>query len=468
MPKDAAVAHFQDPPAIDRQRNLRVAASSRAETAFRAADLRALRIGYYMRLLALGAIACWLSYLLPFPDVIFFLGCLIAFIALGYAQYRAGADNQGGVLYALILLDFMLLAFVTLTDNPISAEHFPPGQKIAQAREAYFFVLLAGASACYDPRRVLWAGLSAAGAWTLGFFWLTTDPDAKTVFDIEPTASLADWMAITQDPYFVDFNRLVESLIIISIVTCILAVVAHRARRLVRGQIRSTQERANLARYFAPAVVEELASHDTPFDAVRAQSAAVLFADVVGFTKMAQGEPPERIIGFLRALHQRLEQAIFEQDGTLDKYMGDGVMATFGTPAPGPNDACRAIAAARAIQAANAEWNRARADAGYEPALISVGVHYGPVVTGDIGSERRLEFATIGDAVNLASRLESATRRLDASVVVSTDIARQAAAEDPGWAETLLAGFETVPAVDIPGHSSVDVMRLPRQEPGSP
>lgn len=463
MPKDAALANYHDAPAINRGRNLRAVASSHAEAAFRAADLRALRIAYYMRLLALGAIACWLIYLINFPDVIFFLVGLTAFIVLGYAQYRAGADNQHAVLYALILLDFMLLAFVTLTDNPISTDHFPPGQKIAQAREGYFFVLLAGASACYDPRRVLWAGFSAMSAWTLGFFWLTTDPGAKTVFDVEEAASLTEWIGITQDPYFVDFNRLVESLVIMTIVTCILATVAHRARRLVRSQIRSTQERANLARYFAPAVVEELASHDTPFDAVRAQSAAVLFADVVGFTKMAQGEPPERVIGFLRALHQRLEQAIFEQGGTLDKYMGDGVMATFGTPTTGQDDACRAIAAARAIHAANAEWNRARGAAGFEPALISVGVHYGPVVIGDIGSERRLEFATIGDAVNLASRLEASTRRLDASIVVSAEIARQARTEDAGRATTLLAGFETVPAVDIPGHASVDIMRLPRE-----
>ena len=110
-------------------------------------------------------------------------------------------------------------------------------------------------------------------------------------------------------------------------------------------------------------------------------------------------------------------------------------MATFGTPRSGPDDASRAIAAARAIIAEQDAWNVSRAKAGFDPVRIAVGVHYGPVVSGDIGSERRLEFATIGDAVNLAARLEQVTRPLDAGVVISEETASRARAEDAARAE---------------------------------
>jgi adenylate cyclase len=277
----------------------------------------------------------------------------------------------------LILADFLLLAFATLTDNPMSSSDWPPGQKLNQAREIYFFVLLAGGSACYEPRRVLWAGFCAILSWSLGFLWLTSQPNAITILDTGEAPSLESWMVLVSSPNFLDFNRLIEAVVAIAIVTCILATVALNARRMVRGEIASTRERAILARYFAPAIVEDLANHDAPFAVVNAQPAAVLFAHVVGFTAMAQDEPPERVIGFLRALHQRLEQAIFENGSTLDKYMGDGVMAIFGSPRTAPDDACRAIAAARSIQQAADNWNIARADAEFPPVRLSVGVHYG-------------------------------------------------------------------------------------------
>jgi len=462
MPKDDAI----DPPARRRLFRRRRPAESvdfaGAAEAFRQEDVRALKAAFYMRLGSLLLVAMWLSFLVNFPAVLFFLALLLLFVAVGYAEYRAGAAGKTKLLYALILFDFLLLAFSTLTDNPIDNADFPPGQKVQQGREAYFYILLAGVAACYQPRRVLWAGASAMTAWTLGFLWLTTDPRARTVLDSGQAPNLESWITMTADPYFVDFNRLFETLVVMLIVTGILAAVAYRARKLVRAQIASTRERSNLARYFAPTMVETLAAHDAPFDKVNAQSAAVLFADVVGFTSMFQNLPPQDAIDFLRALHERLEQAIFDNGGTLDKYMGDGVMAIFGTPEAGPDDACRAIAAARAIQDAVGAWNKQRAGAGLPTVRLSVGVHFGPVVSGDIGSARRLEFATIGDAVNVASRLEAATRKLDAGVVISAATADRARDEDANRAPMLLAGFADARQLEIPGHAPIDALALKR------
>src|SRR5690606_37992761 len=128
------------------------------------------------------------------------------------------------------------------------------------------------------------------------------------------------------------------------------------------------------------------------------------------------------VIAFLRGLHARLEAAVFEHEGTLDKFLGDGVMATFGTPEPGPRDAVNALAAGRAMLATIADWNVERQAAGEPPVRLSIGIHYGEAVLGNIGTDRRLEFAVLGDVVNVASRLETLTRKLGCRLAASAEL----------------------------------------------
>src|SRR3954468_19811428 len=146
---------------------------------------------------------------------------------------------------------------------------------------------------------------------------------------------------------------------------------------------------------------------------------AVLFANIVGFTRQCEERPPAEAIDLLRGFHRRMEQTIFAFGGTLDKFLGDGVMATFGTPRPGSRDAANALGCARAMLAEIDAWNRDRRARGQAEVRIGIGVHSGPVVLGDVGSRRHLEFAVIGDTVNIASRLESLTRQLEVTIVIS-------------------------------------------------
>jgi adenylate cyclase len=161
---------------------------------------------------------------------------------------------------------------------------------------------------------------------------------------------------------------------------------------------------------------------------VRTQDVAVLFADIVGFTAYADGRDPTDVIGTLRQFHERMEREVFQHGGTLDKYLGDGLMATFGTPFAGDCDAVNALRCAQGMLASIVELNRQRSGRGEPPIQVSVGVHYGQVVLGDIGLNR-LEFAVIGTTVNAASRLESLTRELGCALVVSDALVRQARAE---------------------------------------
>ena len=123
-----------------------------------------------------------------------------------------------------------------------------------------------------------------------------------------------------------------------------------------------------------------------------------------------------------------MEREVFRHGGTLDKYLGDGLMATFGTPFAGDSDALNALRCARGMVGSIAELNRERSGRNEPPIQVSVGLHYGQVVLGDIGLNR-LEFAVIGTTVNAASRLEALTREFGCAIVVSDALVQQARTE---------------------------------------
>jgi class 3 adenylate cyclase len=182
--------------------------------------------------------------------------------------------------------------------------------------------------------------------------------------------------------------------------------------------------------------------------AIRTHNAAVLFADLVNYTEMSASMSGERILVFLREFHGLVEDAVFGNEGTLDKYMGDGLMATFGTPVPGARDASNAVACARHLVSAIHRWNERREPIGLPRIQVSVGLHFGEVTLGDAGSDRRIEFTAVGHTVNLASRIEAASRMLQTEIVASDAIV--AAVRQEGGA-ALLAGFRNLGRYAIRG-----------------
>ena len=189
------------------------------------------------------------------------------------------------------------------------------------------------------------------------------------------------------------------------------------------------RKRANLARYFSPNMVDGLMQSGGKLDEARTQRVTVLFADIWGYTTISSGMPPMQLMTLLRELLRMFEKAIFANGGTLDKFLGDGLMATFGTPNAGPRDAANALACACAMADAIARWNRKRRENGLKPMYLGIGLHHGDVVLGDIGSERRMEFAVIGDTVNVASRIQEMTRALNIAVLASDGVLQAARVE---------------------------------------
>jgi len=185
-------------------------------------------------------------------------------------------------------------------------------------------------------------------------------------------------------------------------------------------RLRAAAERArnNLSRYFSPNLVDMLAERDEPLGAVRRQTVAVLFADIVGFTSMAERMAPEAVVRMLRDYHERMTAQIFACGGTIDKYIGDEIFAVFGVPAASREDAANALKCANMMLRALECWNEEREARGEPRLAIGIGLNYGPAVLGDVGSEHSFSFTVIGDTVNTASRLQRLTRSLETPLVV--------------------------------------------------
>jgi adenylate cyclase len=164
--------------------------------------------------------------------------------------------------------------------------------------------------------------------------------------------------------------------------------------------------RANFERFFTPGVAARIAGQESgAHPGGERRAVTVLFSDVRGFTGLAESMSPEALAHQLSEYFAAMVDLIFEHGGTLDKFIGDALLAAWGAPLAGPDDADRAVAAARGMQdeiaALNARW-----EAEGRPTLgIGVGLHYGDAFAGTIGSRRRLEYTVIGDVVNVAARL---------------------------------------------------------------
>jgi class 3 adenylate cyclase len=181
------------------------------------------------------------------------------------------------------------------------------------------------------------------------------------------------------------------------------------------------RERANLARFFSPKIVDQLVGIHSPFSFARCLPATVLFADMIGFTAYSSGKPPDVLISTLRDLLHLLSEAVFSNHGSVDKYLGDGLMAFFGPPLMSLRDATNAARCALEIVRSIERWNQQQAGRNEDAVHIAVGIHYSEVVQGNVGSEKRLELTLVGDTVNIASRVEAYCRTLDASVLVTGD-----------------------------------------------
>jgi len=187
---------------------------------------------------------------------------------------------------------------------------------------------------------------------------------------------------------------------------------------------KSAIQRSALERFLAPEVVEMVVNnpHGVRLGGVN-QKVSVMFADIRGFTPLSERMVPEKIVEILNEYFTRVTDVIFDNGGTLDKYIGDGVMGVFGAPISKGNDALNAVKAAAELQRLVVEMNRDAKARDWPELQVGIGINTGVVTAGNIGSPRRIDYTVIGDNVNMASRLMSKAE--GSQIIVSESTANE-------------------------------------------
>ncbi len=185
------------------------------------------------------------------------------------------------------------------------------------------------------------------------------------------------------------------------------AALAVANARLVRRIEEEAKTRAQLSRFLSPALLEKVVRRElnleTSGDKVLA---TVLFCDIRGFTSISDGANPETVVSMLNEYFEAMVEVVFQHNGVLDKFLGDGLMAVWGTPVRAPDDAAQAVRAAKKMrEVLDLVVNAARARRGEGPLRAGYGIATGMVIAGAMGAKRRQDFTVIGDTVNLSSRL---------------------------------------------------------------
>ncbi|MGA2977509.1 MAG: adenylate/guanylate cyclase domain-containing protein [Spirochaetia bacterium] len=197
--------------------------------------------------------------------------------------------------------------------------------------------------------------------------------------------------------------------------------MTHRSRRTVIEAVDLQNANSQLSRYFSPNIVKKISSEQSSFfkPGGRVHDVAVLFSDIRSFTTLSESLQPDEVLRMLSDYQQRMTDAIFKYGGTLDKFIGDGIMATFGTPDQSPDDAERAVLAGLEMNRALIRMNDERSRQNLAPIRHGIGIHFGPALVGNVGTSQRLEFTVIGDTVNAASRIESACKETKRDFLIS-------------------------------------------------
>jgi adenylate cyclase len=289
----------------------------------------------------------------------------------------------------------------------------------------YVFLFIALRSLRYDFRYLVLAGATAAAGWMV-LVGYALGPGDGTL-----TRSFVDYAM----GYPVLLGAEIDKVVCIAMVTGVLAVGTVRSRRLLAEAASEGQARRELTRFFSADVAARIV---TSADAIRPgegelREATVLMIDLRGFTRLASTLPPDRVMQLLGDFQRRMVAVLFAHRGSVDKFLGDGILAHFGAATESSTHAADALRAVDDLMAAAAEWIREAAAGGVPDLGVGAACATGEVLFGAVGDAERLEYTVIGNAVNLAAKLEKHTKAEGVRAVAS----------EATWKLALTAGFES-------------------------
>jgi adenylate cyclase len=219
----------------------------------------------------------------------------------------------------------------------------------------------------------------------------------------------------------VSYNVAVAQPLFVLVIGSMVTWLTYNAQNTIRSAAAHERTSAQLGRFFSPNVTAKISRSDDDFTRIGGaiQDVAILFSDIRDFTSMSEKIPPNEVLALLSEYHELMVAIIFRNGGTLDKFIGDAIMATFGTPAGSPDDALRAVRSGVEMERALVSFNASRIERGLFTIRHGIGIHYGPALVGNIGTPERLEYTVLGDSVNVASRIEQSCKVTGESLLFS-------------------------------------------------
>ncbi len=290
----------------------------------------------------------------------------------------------------------------------------PPAIYLKAPTLMYVFILIALRTLRFEPGFVILAGLASAVGWLVLVAYAIAAQEGMMI-----TRNFAEYMM----SYSILVGAEVDKVVSILTVTAILALTLHRARKLLVRAAVEGQAAADLKRFFAPEIAGRITGTDGELVPGRAEmrDAAIMFIDLRGFTPLSEQLPPAEVMQFLGEYQALMAQAVRASGGSIDKFMGDGILASFGAVRPSGQHAAEALAALEAVLEAGDAWRRDREARKLPAPAVAAAVTTGPVMFGTVGDAQRLEYTVLGETVNLAAKLEKHTKAERTAGLVMAD-----------------------------------------------